>query len=162
MLRIWRAYNEEVCECTSFVIPNTDDACAVKVTIKFEGFKFQYCLDYVPKIMVSTAIYNMVSHWPHIITVDPPSSYFIRLSQAECDSVDQGALQVESSSTLNLRNRSNTRYWKFNRAASSHFFQLASVNIDRAIVVRPSRLECSLLPIGQEVHGELQFYRFDL
>ena len=112
MLRIWRTYNTQVDECTSFVVPNSKSdrpSSVMEVTVKFEPFSFRYSLDFVSRDQVHMKIKNKITGW-HFTKTDVNSHpYLIRLSQEECNVLERGTTQVFSPSSIILK--SNTAFW---------------------------------------------------
>ena len=157
MLRIWRTCNPSVDVCTCFVFPDSKHkSCVMKVSVKFEEYIFRYSLEYLFRKDVRQEIKEQINKWEFKITHDDNGTFFVRLNQQECDTVEPGAIQVQSRSSLILRNRSNTTYWKYNKYQSVLYAQIAV----RGIVER-HYLQLSLLPLAIEQRGRLEFHKFD-
>ena len=129
MLRIWRTYNTQVDEYTSFVVPNSKSdrpSSVMEVTVKFEPFSFRYSLS---RDQVHMKIKNKITGW-HFTKTDVNSRpYLIRLSQEECNVLERGTTQVFSPSSIILK--SNTAFWKFNRNVTRKYACRTSSNASK-------------------------------
>ena len=162
MLRIWRTHNPSVDVCTCFVFPNSKHmTCVMKVSVKFEEYLFQYSLEYVFQKDVKQGIKEQIDQWEFKIIHDNSGAYFVRLNEQECDTIERGAIQVQSRSSLILRNQSNTTYWKYNKYRSKLYAQTAEREIVRRQYSGQNYLQFSLLPFARERRGRLEFYKFD-
>ena len=161
MLRIWRNHNPSVDVCTCFVFPDSQHkSCVMKVSVKFEEYIFQYSLEYVSQKDVKKEIMEQIIKWEFKISHNDNGSFFVRLNQQECDTVEPGAIQVQSRSSLILRNQSNTTYWKYNKHRTLTYSGIAGRGIERRYSGR-NFLQFSLLPFAEERYGRLEFHKLD-
>ena len=162
MLRIWRTCNPSVDVCTCFVFPDSQHkSCVMKVSVKFEEYIFRYSLEYVLQKDVRQEIKEQINKWEFKITHNDNGSFFVRLNQQECDTVEPGAIQVRSRSSLILRNQSNTTYWKYNKYRSVLYERIAVRGIVERQYSGRNYLQFSLLPFAEERRGRLEFHKFD-
>ena len=161
MLRIWRNHNPSVDACTCFVFPDSKhESCVMKVSVKFEEYLFQYSLEYVFQKDVKQEIMEQITHWVFKITHDHNGIFFVRLNQQECDNVEPGAMQLQSRTSLILKDQSNTTYWKYNKYRSVLYAQIAGKEMGRQYSGR-NYLQFNLLPLCVEEYGLVEFHKFD-
>ena len=161
MLRIWRNHNPSVDACTCFVFPDSKHrSCVMKVSVKFEEYLFQYSLEYVFQKDVKQEIMEQITHWVFKITHDHNGIFFVRLNQQECDTVERGSIQVQSRTSLILKDQSNTTYWKYNKHRSELYAQIAGKEIDRQQSGR-YYLQFNLFPFAEERYGRRRFHKFN-
>lgn len=157
-LRIWRAFGVCPEACVAFVFPGNESRIshATKVAVTFSEFIFKYKMTCLEQDQVETEIAIILSRpWPSP-NLQPQFSFFIRLSQDECDEFEAGAVQVASSSSLIVRNQRGSVYWKYSRKHTETFYMLESLQkISKANYLQHSLLHSS------HVGNNIIFYRYE-
>ena len=163
-LRLLRARNSQAESCIAFAFPGNmqrQKSFVTKVTVSFVNFGFQYTFLPLGKNDVKPAIGEILRQDWSTFYGTPDFSYFIHLSQEECDVFESGAVQVNSFTSLVIRNRDSTKYWKFNVKATMEFVSLETIQAVRIELNAGSYLQQSLLHSSISQQGGRIFYQYE-
>ena len=135
-LRVLRAFDPSIQSCVGFAFPGLHSpqaACVAQVTVTLDHFMFKYRIEYLQqgdaKETIKQYLTTQNRRW-----LPGDFSYFIRLTQQECNQFRPNSVQVKSQGSIllfqNHANPTERKYWKNSiEEPSKRFTEITAVNI---------------------------------